>query len=83
MALTALYAFEVLGLNKLCAHVEVGNVSLGLNLKLGFHIEGYLRHDLRKGDGFIDRYVMGMFRRDLILPGEVHWEDDPQNTGGY
>lgn len=80
--LNALYCFETLGLNKLYAHIEIGNPVLWRDLKMGFHVEGYLRHDLRMGKRYVDRYVMGLFRQTLFLPGEVHWEDDPQNTGG-
>lgn len=74
--LNALYCFETLKLNKLYAFIEVGNPSLGLDLKRGFNVEGYLRQSLRKGDIYIDRYVLGMMRRNLVIPGEVHWEDE-------
>ena len=49
---------------------------MGLDLKRGFHVEGYLRQSIRKGDIFVDRYVLGMSRRDLVIPGEVCWEED-------
>lgn len=74
--LIALYCFETLKLNKLYAFIEVGNQSLGLDLKRGFNVEGFLRQSLRKGDKFVDRYVLGMLRQHLIIPGEVLWEDD-------
>ncbi|WP_321005676.1 GNAT family protein [Hungatella sp.] len=74
--LMALYCFETLKLNRLYAFIEVGNPSLGLDLKRGFHVEGYLRQSIRKGNIFVDRYVLGMSRRDLVIPGEVCWEED-------
>lgn len=75
--LIALYCFESLKLNKLCAFIEVGNdSSLNMDLKRGFNVEGYLRQSLYKNGGFVDRYVLGMFRRHLVIPGEVYWEDD-------
>lgn len=74
--LNALYCFETLKLNKLYAFVEVGNHSLDLDLKRGFHVEGYLHQSLKKGDRFVDRYVLGMTRQSLIIPGEVYWEED-------
>lgn len=74
--LNALYCFENLGLNKLYAFIEVGNPSLGLDLKRGFNVEGFLRNDLCMNGKYVDRYVLGMFRRNLIIPGEVHWEED-------
>lgn len=74
--LIALYCFDVLKLNKLYAFIEVGNQSLGLDLKRGFNVEGFLRQSLRKRDKFVDRYVLGMLRQHLIIPGEVHWEND-------
>ena len=74
--LMSLYCFETLKLNRLYAFVEVGNPSLRLDLKRGFHVEGYLRQSIRKGDIFVDRYVLGMSRRDLVIPGEVCWEED-------
>lgn len=74
--LNSLYLFENLKLNRMYAFIEVGNPSLGLDLKRGFHVEGYLRQSIKKGDIFVDRYILGMSRRDLIIPGEVHWEDD-------
>lgn len=74
--LNALYCFETLKLNKLYAFVEVGNHSLNLDLKRGFHVEGYLHQSLKKGDRFVDRYVLGMTRQSLIIPEEVYWEED-------
>ncbi|MBR4587114.1 MAG: GNAT family N-acetyltransferase [Lachnospiraceae bacterium] len=74
--LNALYCFETLKLNRLYAFIEVGNNSLGLDLKRGFNVEGYLRQSIKKGDIFVDRYVLGMSRRTLVIPGEVHWEED-------
>lgn len=73
--LNALYCFEVLKLNKLYAFIDVGNPSLQLDLKRGFHVEGYLHQSLRKGDDFVDRYVLGMTRKDLIIPDDIHWEE--------
>ena len=74
--LNALYCFETLKLNRLYAFIEVGNNSLGLDLKRGFHVEGYLRESLRKNGVFVDRYVLGMSRRSLVIPGTPHMEED-------
>lgn len=74
--LNALYCFETLKLNRLYAFIEVGNQSLGLDLKRGFNVEGYLRQSLKKGDVFVDRYVLGMSRHNLIIQGNVHMEED-------
>lgn len=74
--LIALYCFENLKLNKLYAYVEVGNPSLQLDLKRGFNVEGYLRNDLYMNDRFVDRYILGMSRRNLVIPGEVYWEEE-------
>ena len=41
--LVALYGFEVLQLNKIYAYIEFDNPSLHLDLKRGFHVEGFLR----------------------------------------
>ena len=75
-ALICLYGFKVLGLNKIVAHIEYGNPSLFLNKKRGFFIEGYLRDDLWMVDHYVDRFLLGMFERDLILPDEVNWIDE-------
>lgn len=74
--LNALYCFETLKLNRLYSFIEVGNVSLGLNLKRGFSVEGYLRQSIKKGDIFVDRFVLGLSRRNMIIPEGIHWEDD-------
>ena len=55
--------------------IEVGNQSLGLDLKRGFHVEGYLYRDICKDGKFVDRYILGMQRNDLVIHGEPHWED--------
>ena len=74
--LNALYCFEVLKLNRLYAYIEVGNQSLGLYLKRGFNVEGYLRESLKKGDIYVDRFVLGMSRKNLVTPGGVYWENE-------
>ena len=74
--LNALYCFEVLKLNKLYAYIEVGNDSLGLDLKRGFNVEGYLRKSIVRGDSFVDRYVLGMFRNTLVIPDGVRWVEE-------
>lgn len=74
--LNALYCFDVLKLNKLYAYIEVGNNSLGLDLKRGFNVEGYLRKSVKRDDDYADRYVLGMFRNTLIIPGEVKWVEE-------
>lgn len=74
--LNALYCFEILKLHKMYAFVEAGNPSLDLDLKRGFRVEGYLHQSLRRGDRFVDCYILGMTRQSLIIPGEVYWEED-------
>lgn len=75
-ALICLYAFKVLGLNKVVAHVEYGNPSLYLNIKRGFEIEGFLKNDLIVDGKSVDRFVMGMAEKNLYLPDETIWVDD-------
>lgn len=73
--LCALYCFDTLKLNRLYAFIEVGNnASLGLYKKRGFQVEGCLRQSLRKNDSFVDRYVLGVFRQELVIPDGVHPE---------
>lgn len=74
--LVALYGFEKLKLNKIYAYIEIGNPSLNLYLKRGFHVEGFLRNDLYMRDRFVDRYALGMSRRDLIVHGDPQWEEE-------
>lgn len=77
-ALICLYAFKVVGLNKVVAHVEYGNPSLYLDLKRGFRIEGFLRNDLLSNGKYVDRFVLGMFENDLYLPAEVKWVEEEE-----
>ena len=66
--LNALYGFDVLGLNKIYAYIEYGNNSLGLDLKRGFNVEGFLVNDIKKDDKFAHRYILGLFRNNLYIP---------------
>lgn len=75
-ALICLYAFKVLNLKKVVAHVEYGNPSLYLNIKRGFEVEGFLKNDLVVDGKSVDRFVMGMFEKNLYLPDEVKWVDN-------
>ena len=75
-ALICLYAFKVLGLNKVVAHVEYGNPSLYLNIKRGFEIEGFLKNDLIVDGKSVDRFVMGMAEKNLYLPDKTIWVED-------
>ena len=59
------YAFNDLKLNKVTAYVEYGNPSLYLHTKVGFHIEGFLKNDLIVDDEYRDRFILGLFKRDL------------------
>lgn len=74
--LIALYGFEILKLHKLYAYIEVGNPSLKLYLKKGFHVEGFLRNDLCMNGRFVDRYVLGLSKEDLRMAGEPYWEKE-------
>lgn len=74
--LICLYAFKILSLNKIVAHVEYGNPSLYLHLNIGFEIEGFLKKDLFVNDKFVDRFIMGMNKKNLYLPETVKFVVD-------
>ena len=74
--LNALMGFHVFGLNKIYAYTEVGNErALALDLRRGFHVEGYLRHDLCMNGKMIDRFVMGLYKENFTTPSGVFWEE--------
>ena len=64
------YAFNDLKLDKVVAYVEYGNPSLYLHTKVGFQIEGFLRNDLIVDGKSIDRFILGLFRRQLSVSEE-------------
>ncbi|MDD7766936.1 GNAT family N-acetyltransferase [Anaerococcus vaginalis] len=63
--LICLYAFKILKLNKVTAYVEYGNPSLYLHTKVGFEIEGFLKNDLIVDGKSVDRFVLGLFEKNL------------------
>jgi RimJ/RimL family protein N-acetyltransferase len=66
-----LFAFDRLRLHKLVSHVYATNpVAQKFTLGLGFHQEGLLREHVRLGPdaGWIDLYVNGLLREDLVEP---------------
>jgi len=55
------YAFNELGLHKLCCEVLAFNTPvIKLHEKFGFKVEGILRDQYRREDTFIDIYRLGM-----------------------
>ncbi len=74
--LNTLVCFHDYGLNKLYAYTEIGNErALRLDLRKGFHVEGYLRHDLCMGERMVDRFVLGLCRESFSMPEGVYWEE--------
>ena len=70
------YGFYKLGLNKVVAYTEIENISaLALYLKRGFSIEGILKNDLILNGRKIDRYVMGSFIDEYVMPEDMFWEE--------
>lgn len=73
--LNILVGFEELGLSKIYAFTEAGNErALKLDLRRGFHVEGYLRHDLCMGERLVDRIALGVYRENFQIPPEVYQE---------
>lgn len=59
------YAFETLGLNKVCCEVLAFNERvLTLHERLGFAREGRLREHVRREDGTFDLVLFALLRRD-------------------
>lgn len=57
------YAFKVLGLNKVYAHTEVGNIAAQkLNDKVGLIKEGLLKQEIFTKGKFVDVYAYGIFK---------------------
>ena len=74
--LICLYAFKILKLNKVIAYVEYGNPSLYLHTKTGFEIEGFLKNDLIMDEKIVDRFILGIFEKNLNNLEKVRWVDD-------
>jgi ribosomal-protein-alanine N-acetyltransferase len=65
--LAARYAFERVGLHKLEATVFVGNdASRRVFEKNGFKLEGTIRRAVRKRGRFVDEWLFGMLREELL-----------------
>ena len=61
------YAFKEIGLNKVYLMTETGNiVAQKLFEKIGFLKEGCLLDDLYSRGKFVDRYVYGICKKNLI-----------------
>lgn len=58
-------AFDTEGLRKLCAEVLAGNAaSYRLHKKMGFHMEGCLRKQVKRGNGYEDVLLLAIFREE-------------------
>ena len=76
--LNFLYGFEVLGLNKLCGDIEVGNVaSLKRCRRLCGHVEGYLMDERWRDGKPVDVYRVAYYKSEFTMPEGVYWEADP------
>lgn len=74
--LNQLYGFEYLNLNKIYAFTEVDNDrAIKLDLRRGFVIEGELKEDLYMHGRYIDRYCLGIFKKNYIIPKECYKEE--------
>jgi len=61
------YAFNTLGLNKLCCEVLEFNTSvIDFHRKFGFKIEGVKRQDYRRDEKFYDIYQLAIFKKDYF-----------------
>lgn len=69
------FAFERLGVNKLCQEVLGNNISVvRLNERLGIKLEGVLRKAKKKNGEYFDIYVMGILREEWDeLKKKVHY----------
>lgn len=68
------YAFNKLGLHKLCCEVLAFNATvIRLHEKFGFKVEGILREQHKVEDVFIDIYRLGMLAAEWsVKRGEMH-----------
>lgn len=58
-------AFDSEGFRKVSAEVLAGNIaSYRLHKKMGFRLEGCLRKQIKRGNGFEDVYLFAIFRED-------------------
>jgi ribosomal-protein-serine acetyltransferase len=61
------YSFQILGLNRIELRCAATNLaSMRVADRLGFSREGVLRQAELLGDAFVDNYVYGLLRSDLI-----------------
>ena len=61
------YAFNTLGLNKLCCEVLEFNTSvIDFHRKFGFKIEGVKRQDYLRDEKFYDIYQLAIFKKDYF-----------------
>lgn len=59
------YAFQELGLHKLCCEVLAFNTPvIRLHEKFGFRVEGVLRDQYKRDDEFIDIYCLGLLSEE-------------------
>lgn len=69
------YAFEQLGLEKVCSEVLATNDAVvRMHERFGFHVDGVLRRHIRKGDRRFDVVVLSLLREE--------WQDRPTVDGG-
>ena len=70
------FAFDVLGVNKMCQEVLGNNIPVvKLNERLGIKLEGVLRQAKRKGDEYLDLYSMGILKSEwLELKQKVRYD---------
>lgn len=58
-------AFETEGFRKVCAEVLAGNApSYRLHKKMGFHMEGCLKKQVKRGHGYADVWLLAIFREE-------------------
>lgn len=58
-------AFDSEGFRKVCAEVLAGNAaSYRLHKKMGFHMEGCLRKQVKRGHGYADVLLLALFREE-------------------
>lgn len=63
------YAFETLGLNRVCAHHFARNAASGRVLqKIGMRLEGCLRQHIRKWDRYEDCVYYGILKTEIGHP---------------
>ena len=75
--LNQLYGFRVLGLNKIYAYTEMENLpAMRLYRSRGFHVDGYLRDDLRMGGRYVDRQVLSLRGEEMKMPEGVFTEEE-------